>query len=86
MAIELTVEEQANQVIAAEQHVRNLELENIRTAVQADSLKKSHRLELLRHAKDVLVENKRNAPVSDRVVTDEEIVEYATTLEKYINS
>jgi hypothetical protein len=43
-------------------------------------------LELLRHAKDVLVENKRNAPVSDRAVTDNEIVAYAITLEKYINS
>jgi len=86
MAIELTVEEQVQQVLAAEQHARSLEIENIRTAANNEETKKNHRLELLRHAKDVLIENKRNAPVSEREVTDEEVVKYATTLETFINS
>ena len=44
------------------------------------------RLELLRHAKDILTENRRNAPVGEREVTHDEVIAYASELEKFINT
>jgi hypothetical protein len=44
------------------------------------------RLELLRTAKEVLIENKRNLPVTERVLTDQEIITFATSLEDYIKT
>ena len=48
--------------------------------------KRRAKLELVRTAKDIITENKRNLPVSDRQITDEEVIAYATTLEAYINA
>jgi hypothetical protein len=43
------------------------------------------RLELLRTAKEVLIENKRNLPVSEREVADKDVITFATALEAFIN-
>ena len=89
MAIELssdvlTTEEQAQQVIRQADHARQIELETVRNNLN-NGVNISHKLELLRHAKDVLIENRRNAPVSEREVTDEDIVKYATTLQGFLS-
>lgn len=44
------------------------------------------KLELLRTAKETLIENKRNLPVSEREVTEAEIIAYANTLYQNISN
>lgn len=60
---------------------------------QADDERRTHelelearraRLELLKTAKEVLVENKRNLPVSEREVSDADITSFATSLENFL--
>ena len=70
-----------------------LELVNAQTKLQAEMQvnaqileNKRHKLELLKTAKESLIANKSNAPFGERSVTDEEIVAYAATLEKFLNS
>ena len=88
MAIELTVEEQAlEDARLAEMeriHQNQIELEKIRSENNIANSLIQHKLELLRHAKDVLIENKRNAPIGERDVTDEDIIKYATSLLKFL--
>ncbi len=62
------------------------EFEASRQEAETKRLDKQTRLELLRHAKDILTENRRNAPVGEREVTHEEVVAYAVELEKFINT
>jgi len=66
-------------------HAKQVELEQMRLDSQASSNTLHNRLELLRHAKEILLANRNNAPVGEREVTDDEIVKYATTLEAFIN-
>lgn len=47
---------------------------------------KNHKLEAIRMAKEVLVENRRSKPVDEREVTASDITTFADTLITYINS
>jgi hypothetical protein len=42
------------------------------------------KIEFIRMARETLIENARNKPVSDREVTAEEIINFAAALEKFI--
>lgn len=44
------------------------------------------KLELVRLAKEVLVENRRSAPADERDVTAQEITEFANTLASYVDA
>lgn len=44
------------------------------------------KLELLRTAKEVLIENRRNAPVGEREVTDSDVIQFATQLKTFIDN
>jgi hypothetical protein len=44
------------------------------------------KLELLRTAKEVLVENSRNKAIDEREVTSEDIIIFAAAMETYIES
>jgi len=48
--------------------------------------KRNARLELLRTAKEIIIENKRNKPVAERDVSEAEIVAFATTLEGFLDN
>jgi hypothetical protein len=48
--------------------------------------KRNARLELLRTAKEIIIENKRNKPVTERDVSEAEIVAFATTLEGFLDN
>ena len=61
-------------------------VETVRAANQAVSDAKRTKLEMVRLAKDVLVENHRNLPVDQRGVTATDITDLATTLVAYINA
>ena len=61
-------------------------IENARAANQGVSDAKRTKLEMIRLAKDVLVENRRNLPVDQRGVTATDITDLATTLVAYINA
>jgi len=43
------------------------------------------KLELLRTAKEALTENKKNLPVSERQITEADIISFAETLHEFIN-
>jgi len=43
------------------------------------------KIEFIRMARETLIENARNKPVSDREVTAEEIINFAAALEKFID-
>jgi hypothetical protein len=43
------------------------------------------RLEMVRTARETLIENKRNLPVSERQITEDEVIAYAETLINFIN-
>jgi hypothetical protein len=66
-------------------HQRQMEIEKERSDAQCRADLLRNRMELLRTAKEVLIENKKNKPVNDREVTEEDIVTFATSLEKYIS-
>lgn len=61
-------------------------LEAARFAQQMMAEKPRMRLEALRMAKDVLTENARNKPVSERDITVDEITAFADTLVNYTNA
>ena len=44
------------------------------------------KLELLRTAKEVLVENSRNKAIDEREVTSEDIINFAAAMETYVDS
>lgn len=60
-----------------------LELERERNAHQTSSEMKRARLDTMRLAKEVLVENARNKPAEESAVTAEEIITFAEKLNKY---
>jgi hypothetical protein len=62
-----------------------LELETQRAANQDAAEMKRAKLESVRLAKEVLIENSRNKPIDDRDVSDE-ITAFAETLISYVNS
>jgi hypothetical protein len=65
---------------------------DMQLAVQADNAAKTAvqdakraRLELIRLAKETLIENARNKTVDEREISAADITAFATTLESYIN-
>jgi hypothetical protein len=60
--------------------------ENTRAAAQTVAETKRTKQEMVRLAKEVLVENRRNLPVDQRGVTATDITDLATTLVTYINA
>jgi|APGre2960657373_1045057.scaffolds.fasta_scaffold08210_2 hypothetical protein len=63
------------------------------TASQAEAERRAHeiemetrrtRLELLRTAKDALTENRKNLPVSERQITEADIINFADALHEFI--
>lgn len=61
-------------------------LENSRNLNQASMYAKQHKLETLRMAKEILVENSRTLPVDAREVKIANVTAMATVLLNYINS
>lgn len=60
--------------------------ENTRAAVQTLADTKRTKQEMVRLAKEVLVENRRNLPVDQREVTATDITDLAATLVSYIDA
>lgn len=75
----LTTEQQAQIDI-------QMAVENARHANQMASEAARTKLEAVRLAKEVLVENARSKPVDDRDVTAADITAFAQTLVSYVNS
>ena len=63
-----------------------LELESQRAANQDAAENKRAKLEAVRLAKEVLIENARNKPIDRRDVSAAEITAFAETLISYVNS
>ena len=61
-------------------------LDLARNASVVASQKKNHKLELIRLARDVLLENARSKPVDARDVSAEDIIAFADTLVVYIDA
>ena len=61
-------------------------IENNRAANNAAQEAKRAKLEALRMAKDILVENARSKPTAERDVTAGAVVAFATTLVAYADS
>ena len=61
-------------------------IENNRAANSAAQEAKRAKLEALRMAKDILVENARSKPTAERDVTADAVVTFATTLVAYADS
>jgi len=59
-------------------------IENIRIAAQVAADARRERLEAVRLAKEVLLENARSKPTDDRDVTAEDITAFANTLVTYV--
>lgn len=68
--------------VEAVRHANALEIEAQRVSAEA----KRSKLELVRLAKEVLVENKRSAPAEESGVTAQEITEFANTLAAYVDA
>lgn len=65
----------------SQRHLNSLELEAKRNEFEA----KRGRLELIRLAKEVLVENNRSLPADSSGVTAEQIIEFANKLSSYVD-
>ena len=63
--------------LTAEQQAQ-LEYDNVARAVD-------RRMEAVRLARDILMENDRNKPVGDRGITAADITAFAQTIEQYVN-
>lgn len=68
--------------VEAVRHANALEIEAQRVSAEA----KRSKLELVRLAKEVLVENKRSAPAEESGVTAQEITEFANALAAYVDA
>ena len=75
----LTIEQQAQVDIQTA-------VENVRHANQMASEVQRAKLEAVRLAKEILVENARSKPVDSRDVTAADVTAFATTLVNYVNS
>jgi hypothetical protein len=60
-------------------------VENVRHANQLASEAKRAKLEAVRLAKEILVENARSLPADSREVTAAAVTAFATTLVNYVN-
>ena len=69
-------------IAAQQQHQQDLEASRRTHEITMDS--KRSRLELVRIAKETLIENARNKPASEAVVTAEEITAFANELINYV--
>lgn len=67
------------------EHQFQLDLENARHANQQTAENKRAKLEAVRLAKEVLLENARNKPIDDRDVSAAEITAFADALTTYVN-
>ena len=84
------LESQTEEMSFADAHLQSVIAQtqtqkDIHDAQQALEIKRQ-KLELLKTAKDALIANRSNAPVGERIITDEEVVAYAATLEKFLNT
>lgn len=77
--MDLTPEQQAQLAIQEA-------IESPRRAHEAAMEKRRSRLEMIRLAKETLIENSRNKPIDSRDVSAEEITAFAETLILYVNS
>ena len=59
-------------------------METIRRNHEIAMDNKRTRMELIRMAKETLIENARNKPASEAIVTAEEITEFANKLSNYV--
>ena len=75
----LTAEQQAQVDVA-------IAIETSRATQQAVADARRTKLEIVRLAKEVLVENRRNLPADQRQVTTADITSYADTLIAYVNA
>jgi hypothetical protein len=86
----LTAEQQSNVEIQIAvdnaRHNNMLALEEQRSKNDAENESKRRKLESVRMAKDVLLENSRSKPVDSREVTVEDIISFAQTIENYVKS
>lgn len=86
----LTAEQQANVEIQIAvdnaRHNNMLALEEQRSKNDAENESKRRKLESVRMAKDVLLENSRSKPVDSREITVEDIISFAQTIENYVKS
>lgn len=62
------------------------EQDDTRRAHEIAMHKRNSRLELLRTSKEIIIENKRNKPVTEREVSDTEIIAFATALENFLDN
>lgn len=60
-------------------------VENVRHANQLESEAKRAKLEVVRLAKEILVENARSLPADSREVTAAAVTAFATILVNYVN-
>ena len=63
-----------------------LDLENVRASNSVELETRRVKIETLRMARDVLIENNRSKPVDAREVTSQDIIAYATALAAYCAS
>ena len=86
----LTPEQQANVEIQIAvdnaRHNNLVALEERRSRNEAENESKRRKLESVRMAKDVLLENSRSKPVDSREVTVDDIISFAQTIENYVKS
>jgi len=86
----LTAEQQSmvdvQVAIEAARSESTIALENARNTNTVAINSKQHKLEALRMAKDVLIENSRTLPVEAREITTANITAMATVILAYINS
>jgi hypothetical protein len=64
----------------------NAQVEADRRAYEQASEQRRTRLEMLRTAKETLIENKRNLPVAERSISEDEIIAYAEKLINFVNT
>lgn len=64
----------------------SIEMENRRHAQTTEMALRNQKQEVLRMAKDILMENMRNAPVGERAITADDVITMATQLEVYLNA
>ena len=62
-------------------------IEDHRASVQAANLAKAQKMEALRLAKEILVENRRTKPVAEAVdIDDADVTNFAAALTAFVNS
>ena len=70
--------------IMAAQQQHQQEVETSRRAHETEMNNRRARLEVVRIAKETLIENARNKPASEAIVTAEEITAFANELINYV--